>query len=68
MLHPDLAAAIARDRYGRFLQEAETERLLKAARAGRLHLHQRMILGLGDLLIACGRWLRAGIEPASRVG
>ncbi len=68
MLHPDLAAAIARDRYDRLLQEAETERLLRVARAGKLRLHQRFVLRLGDMLIACGLRLRAPYEPAQRLG
>lgn len=65
MYNPFLADTYAKARHEERLAEVEKDRLLKAARAGRPKLEERLLLSIGDLLITFGIWLKARYQPDS---
>ena len=67
MYNPFLADTYAKALHTERLKEAEKDRLLKATKAGRPRLQERLLLSIGDLLITFGHWLKARYQPNSAV-
>jgi hypothetical protein len=65
MYNPFLADTYTKAHHTERLKEAEKDRLLKAAMAGRPKLQERLLLSISDLLITFGLWLKARYQPNS---
>jgi hypothetical protein len=65
MLYPMLTVVHAKARHSELLREAEFQRLVKEAKAGRPSLQDRLLLSVGDVLISFGLWLKARCQPDS---
>ena len=63
MYNPFLADTYTKACHTERLKQAEKDRLLKAAKAGRPKLQERLLLSTGDLLITFSLWLKARYQP-----
>ncbi len=65
MYNPFLADTYKKALHTERLKEAEKDRLVKAAKAGRPSLQERLLLSIGDFLITFGLRLKARYQPNS---
>ena len=64
MLDPTMLAMLAKEYQNRMLEEAKRYRMLKATRAARPRLQQRLLMRFGDFLISAGLRLKERYKPA----
>lgn len=60
--HMDRIIAYAADHRAQLLKEAATDRLLQETQSAQPSATGRVLAGVGDLLIATGKWLKGDRE------
>ena len=63
MLNPTVLARMVKEHQDSMLEEAKKNRILKAARAARPRLQERLFVRVGDFLISAGLRLKEQYEP-----
>ena len=62
--HMDRIIAYAADHRAQLLKEAATDRLLQESQSTQPFTTGRVLAGVGDLLIATGKWLKGARESS----